>query len=326
MLDDVRMRQPVQSALPVPADVPPAQVAALRAFNRFWTRRIGVLEPAEGGVTLAELRVLYELAQGEAATAGALARALGMDAGFLSRVLRRLRERGWLASTPVAGDARQALLQLTRDGQAAFAPLQARSQAQAAALLAPLGPTERDRALGAMQALRELLGEMPAPPRARAAVLRDPRPGDGGWVVQQHGEIYAREHGYDSRFEALVAEVVAKMLRGWDPAWEKGWIAELDGERVGSVFVVRKAATVAQLRLLILAPRARGLGLGGRLVDEAVAFARERGYRRLVLWTNGQLDAARAIYAARGFACVASEPLHDYGRALTGETWELKLR
>jgi GNAT superfamily N-acetyltransferase len=166
----------------------------------------------------------------------------------------------------------------------------------------------------------------PGEPRARTVQLRDPRPGDLGWVVMQHGEVYAREYGYTSAFEALVAEVAANLLNRFDAAWEKGWIAELDGERVGSVFVARKSATIAQLRLLILAPHARGLGLGGRLVDECIAFARGKGYRKLVLWTNGQLDAARAIYQSRGFTLVDSEPLEAYGQKLVSETWSLDLR
>jgi GNAT superfamily N-acetyltransferase len=157
-------------------------------------------------------------------------------------------------------------------------------------------------------------------------VLRDPRPGDMGWVVQQHGEIYAREYGYNDEFEGLVAGIAAEYIRKFDPACEKGWIAEIDGERVGSVFVVRQSATVAKLRLLILTPGARGMGLGGRLVDECIAFARGKGYRKIVLWTNGQLEAARTIYRSRGFRCLSTEPLHAYGlTSLTSETWELKL-
>jgi GNAT superfamily N-acetyltransferase len=163
------------------------------------------------------------------------------------------------------------------------------------------------------------------PREAADIVLRAPRPGDMGWVVQQHGELYAREYGYTQAFEALVARIASDLLRRFDPQREAGWIAEVDGRRVGSVFLVRKSATVAQLRLLILRPEARGLGLGGRLVDACLAFARDKGYRKVVLWTNGQLDAARAIYRSRGFALVGSEPLHDYGQDLVSETWELRL-
>ena len=303
-----------------------AQVKALRGFNRFYTRRIGVLDPYLGGeLSLTEVRVLYELAHNDQPTESELGRDLGLDAGYLSRILRRFEQRGWLERAPSPADARQSLLRLTPAGHEAFAPLQQRSRDEAAAMLAPLPHDERDRVIAAMQAVQRAL-DGTAPARSRTVILRDPRPGDLGWVVQQHGEVYAREYGYTSEFEALVAEVAAGYLRSFDPAWEKGWIAELDGERVGSVFVVRKSATVAQLRLLILAAQARGLGLGGRLVDECISFARAKGYRKMVLWTNGQLAAARAIYAARGFQLVSSEPLHAYGQDLVGETWELRLR
>lgn len=310
------------SAPPVAA----AHVQAVRGFNRFYTRRIGVLDPSLGGeLSLTEVRVLGELAQTDQPTATELGRELGLDAGYLSRILRRFEQRGWIERTPSPADARQSLLRLTTAGRRAFAPLQERSERDAAALLAPLARRQREDVVAAMATLERALGQAGRAP-ARTIVLRDPRPGDLGWVVQQHGEIYAREYGYTSEFEALVAEVAAAYLRKFDPAREKGWIAELDGERVGSVFVVRKSATVAQLRLLILCPQARGLGLGKRLVDECIAFAQSRGYRKMVLWTNGQLDAARAIYASRGFERVATEPLRAYGQSLTGETWELALR
>ncbi|WP_427912338.1 bifunctional helix-turn-helix transcriptional regulator/GNAT family N-acetyltransferase [Ramlibacter sp. MMS24-I3-19] len=303
-----------------------AQVQALRGFNRFYTRRIGVLDPYLGGeLSLTEVRVLYELAHNDQPTASELGRGLTLDAGYLSRILRRFEQRGWLERAPSPADARQSLLRLTRAGRDAFAPLQQRSHDEAEAMLAPLPHAQRDRVVAAMQTLQRALGDL-EPPAARTVLLRDPRPGDLGWVVQQHGEVYAREYGYTTEFEALVAEVAASYLRTFDPDWEKGWIAELDGERVGSVFVVRKSATVAQLRLLILSAHARGLGLGGRLVDECIAFARGKGYRKMVLWTNGQLAAARAIYASRGFQLVSSEPLHAYGQKLVGETWELRLR
>ncbi|MGZ5846749.1 MAG: bifunctional helix-turn-helix transcriptional regulator/GNAT family N-acetyltransferase [Ramlibacter sp.] len=309
-----------------PSPVAAAHVEALRGFNRFYTRRVGVLDPYLGGdLSLTEVRVLYELAHRDQPTASELGRDLGLDAGYLSRILRRFESRHWLERAPSPADARQSLLRLTAAGHQAFAPLQQKSREDAAALLAPLPAARRERAIAAMGTLQRALDDgVPAP--ARTIVLRDPRPGDLGWVVQQHGEIYAREYGYSTEFEALVAEVAAGYLRKFDPAWEKGWIAELDGERVGSVFVVRKSATVAQLRLLILAPQARGLGLGGRLVDECIAFARAKGYRKMVLWTNGQLAAARAIYAGRGFKLVDSEPLDAYGQRLVGETWELPLR
>lgn len=302
------------------------QVQAVRAFNRFYTQRIGVLDPYLGSeFSLTEVRVLYELAHRDQPTASELGRDLSLDPGYLSRILRRFEHKGWLERAPSPADARQSLLRLTAGGRQAFEPLQQRSRDEAAALLEPLAPAQRERAIAAMEAIQRLL--QPDVARARTVQLRDPRPGDLGWVVMQHGEVYAREYGYGSGFEALVAEVAAGYLKNFDPQREKGWIAELDGERVGSVFVVRKSATVAQLRLLVLAPHARGLGLGGRLVDECITFARSKGYRKLVLWTNGQLQAARAIYAARGFQLTGSEPLDaDYGQGLVSETWSLELR
>lgn len=306
--------------------VPASQVKAVRAFNRFYTQRIGVLDPyLASEFSLTEVRVLYELAHRDQPTASELGRDLALDAGYVSRILRRFESRGWLARVASPADARQSLLRLTEAGHAAFAPLQQKSRDEAAALLDALEPAQRARAIEAMDTLQQLL-DPAAPRKARTVVLRDPGPGDLGWVVQAHGEIYAREYRFTSDFEALVAEIAAKFLRKFDPRWEKGWIAELDGERVGSVFVVRKSPTVAQLRLLILTPAARGHGLGGRLTDECIAFARARGYRKLALWTNGHLDAARAIYAARGFVLTHSEPYPAHGQDLVSETWELRLR
>ncbi|TFZ00759.1 GNAT family N-acetyltransferase [Ramlibacter henchirensis] len=308
-----------------PSSVSAAHVKAVRGFNRFYTQRIGVLDPYLGSdFSLTEVRVLYELAHRDQPTASELGRDLSLDPGYLSRILRRFEHKGWLERVPSPADARQSLLRLTRSGREAFEPLQQRSRDEASALLQPLPPGQRERVIAAMQTVQRLLA--PDEARTRTVQLRDPRPGDLGWVVMQHGEIYAREYGYSDEFEALVAEVASGYLKNFDPHWEKGWIAELDGERVGSVFVVRKSATVAQLRLLILSPHARGLGLGGRLVDECIAFARAKGYRKMVLWTNGQLDAARAIYSSRGFTLEESEPLEAYGKKLVSESWSLDLR
>lgn len=304
----------------------PDEVKALRAFNRLYTQRIGVLEPYLGSdFSLTEVRVLYELAHRDQPAASELARDLALDGGYLSRILRRFEAKGWLQRAPSPADARQSLLKLTEAGYAAFAPLQQRSRDEAGALLASLPAGQRSEMLQAMGRLQRLLVPEAAPAKPRAAVLRDPQPGDIGWVVEQHGAIYAREYGWNAEFEALVAQVAADFLKHFQPQWEKCWIAELDGQRVGSVFVVRKSATVAQLRLLILTAEARGLGLGGRLTDECLAFARARGYRKMVLWTNSCLDAARAIYSARGFTLTKSEPYQGFGQALVGETWELKL-
>lgn len=303
-------------------------VNALRHFNRFFTRRIGVLEPYLGSeLSLTEVRVLYELAHQEGCVATELARELGLDNGYLSRVLRRFEKQGWLQRHRNAKDARQQLLSLTESGKATFAPLEERSHQGAASLLAPLLPLQQTKLVEAMQGIERLLSPAPTPPSSppRVVVLRDPQPGDIGWVVQMHGEVYAKEYGWDQRFEALVADIAAQFLRKFDPQWERCWIAELDGERAGAVFVVRKSATVAQLRMLILSPKARGLGLGARLTDECIAFARAKGYRKMVLWTNSCLTTARAIYARRGFQLLKSEPYEDFGHQLVGETWEMKL-
>lgn len=315
--------------LPAPASSTPAATAhikAVRGFNRFYTQRIGVLDPYLGSeFSLTEVRVLYELAHRDQPTATELGRDLSLDAGYLSRILRRFEGKGWLARVPSPADARQSLLKLTEAGHAAFAPLQQQSRDEAAALLAALAPDEQHKVVSAMTTVQRLLAGPDEAAATRTVLLRDPQPGDMGWVVQQHGEIYAREYGWNSEFEALVADIAGKYLKHHRPDCEKCWIAELDGERVGAVFVVRKSATVAQLRMLILTPGARGLGLGGRLSDECIAFARAKGYKKMVLWTNSCLTAARAIYAKRGFALVKSEPYQGFGHDLVGETWELKL-
>ncbi len=307
------------------APVDPEQVRALRAFNRFYTQRTGLLDPYLGSAfSLTEVRVLYELAHHAPCTASELSRRLVLDAGYLSRILRRFGTAGWITRTPSPVDGRQQALALTGEGRAVFEPLQQRSRDEAARLLEPLPEVCREALVAALSRAQALL-EPDAGTPSHTAVLRDPRPGDMGWVVQQHGALYAREYGWNSEFEALVAEIAAGMIRQHDPAWERGWIAELDGERVGSVFVVRKGETEAQLRMLILTPAARGLGLGARLTDECLAFARGKGYTKMVLWTNSNLLAARAIYARRGFALVHSEAYHGYGHDLVGETWELVL-
>jgi DNA-binding MarR family transcriptional regulator/GNAT superfamily N-acetyltransferase len=308
-----------------PSRLEVAQVKAVRAFNRFYTQRIGVLDPYLGSeLSLTEVRVLYELAHRDQPTASELRRDLALDAGYLSRILRRFEGKGWLARAPSPADARQSLLRLTEAGHAAFAPLQQKSRDEAASLLGGLAAPARARLIEAMATMQQLL-DPHGTVAGRTVVLRDPLPGDMGWVVQQHGEIYWREYRFNSEFEALVAGIAAKYIEKFDPRCDKGWIAEIDGERVGSVFVVRRSATIAQLRLLIITPDARGVGLGGRLVDECIAFARGKGYRKLMLWTQRNLLAARAIYRSRGFLCVKSEPYPAFGRKLVSEVWELKL-
>jgi DNA-binding MarR family transcriptional regulator/GNAT superfamily N-acetyltransferase len=311
------------------ARVAPADVKAVRAFNRFYTQRIGVLKRyLDTDFTLTEVRVLYELAHRPPLAARDLVRDLELDAGYLSRILRRFEQAGWVAKAPAPHDRRQHLLRLTEDGYATFAPLQQKSRDETAALLAGIPAKARPRLIGALQTVHALLAPpagTPSAAPARKIVLRDPRPGDLGWVVQAHGELYAREYGFDSGFEALVAQIAAKFLRQFDPAREKGWIAEVDGQRAGCVFLVRKSATVAQLRLLLVTPEARGLGLGGRLTDACIAFARDKGYRRIMLWTQSNLTAARAIYAARGFVLKESEANRAFGQDLVSEIWERPL-
>jgi len=305
----------------------PAAVKAIRRFNRFYTSRIGMLDPYLGSdLSLTDVRVLYELAHRQTPVASEIGRDLRLDAGYLSRILRRFEAAGWLTREPHGRDGRQSVLRLTEAGHAAFAPLQQKSRDEAAALLSPLPPADRQQVVDAMARIERLLDPASAPARTRTIVLRDPLPGDMGWVVQQHGELYAREYGWNGEFEALVADIVAGFVRKFQPEWEKCWIAELDGERVGAIFVVRKSAATAQLRLLLLAPAARGMGLGARLTDECIAFARNKGYRKMVLWTNSCLEAARAIYAKRGFRLDKAEPYEGFGKQLVGETWSLKLR
>ncbi len=310
---------------PISPKVSAKHVKALRGFNRFYTQRIGVLSPyLDSAFSLTDVRVLYELAHRQHPTATELGRDLALDAGYLSRILRRFESREWLVRVPSPADARQSLLQLTEAGYAAFAPLQQRSRDEAAALLAPLSGTARQALTQALNTVQQLLDPQ-TESRAPKLTLRDPLPGDMGWVIQQHGEIYAREYGWNAEFETLVAGIVAGYMRDHRAGVDRCWIAELDGERAGSAFVVRKSATVAQLRLLILTPQARGLGLGARLTDECISFARSKGYKKMMLWTNSCLDSARAIYARRGFKLVKSEPHTGFGKNLVGETWELKL-
>jgi DNA-binding MarR family transcriptional regulator/GNAT superfamily N-acetyltransferase len=310
----------------MPSKVLSHHVKAVRSFNRFYTQRIGVLDPyLASEFSLTEVRLLYELAHRDQPTPSELARDLKLDGGYLSRILRRFEAKGWLARVPSPADARQSLLKLTDAGHAAFAPLQQRSRDEAAALLHPLPDADRDKFIAALDTVQRMLDPSAAPPETRTVLLRDLKPGDMGWVVQQHGEVYAREYGWDMTFEAMVADIAARLIKSFDPARERAWIAEMNGERVGCVFVVRKTNSVAQLRLLILTQHARGLGLGAQLTDEAVAFARSKGYKKMVLWTNSILAAARDIYIKRGFKLVKSEPYHGFGQDLVGETWELVL-
>ncbi|HKG92903.1 MAG TPA: helix-turn-helix domain-containing GNAT family N-acetyltransferase [Gemmatimonadaceae bacterium] len=302
-------------------------VAAVRRFNRFYTRRIGALNEGllRSPFSLTESRVLYELAQRDRPTATELGRELGIDAGYLSRILRDFERRGLLEREPSPADARQSHLGLTSAGREAYAEIDRRSSDEIAAMLGALPPDDRRRLLGAMRAVETLLGDADAAPDAPPYTLRSHRPGDIGWVVHRHGVLYWQEYGWDERFEALVAAVVAEFVQKLDPARERCWIAERGGEIVGSVFLVRQTDEVAKLRLLLVEPSARGLGLGRRLVDECIAFARAAGYRRITLWTNSVLTAARHIYEQTGFRLVRAEPHTLFGPEQLGETWEKEL-
>jgi len=301
------------------------RVDAVREFNRFYTRRIGVLDEAYLGsrFSLTEVRVLYELAHRDAATASEVARELGLDTGYLSRILRSFTRRGVIAKSRAADDARKTILRLTARGRRVIVPLEARARTQTGAMLDDVPVPQQARVVEAMHEIeRSLAGSTPARPRI---ALRSHRPGDIGWVVERHGTLYWKEYGWDETFEALVAGIVAKFIEHLDPERERCWIAELDGEPVGCVFCVRKSKSVAKLRLLLVEPRARGLGIGGRLVDECIQFARAGGYRELTLWTNDVLVAARHIYERAGFRLVESEPHHSFGKDLVGQNWTLRL-
>jgi DNA-binding MarR family transcriptional regulator/N-acetylglutamate synthase-like GNAT family acetyltransferase len=309
----------------VPVSRQEEQVAAVRAFSRFYTRQIGLLEEHlyDSEFSLTEVRVIYELAQRDGLTASDLGRDLGLDAGYLSRLLKRFEARGLVIRTPSEHDARQSVLALTPEGRAAFAPLDQASHDEIAAMLDRLPADERESLVAAMRRVQRLLGGAPEPePPYR---LRGPRPGDIGWVVHRQGLLYATEYGWDQTFEALVAEIAAAFVKNFDPARENAWIAEREGEIVGSVFLVRQSDEIAKLRLLYVEASARGLGLGRRLVDECIRFARDRGYRTLTLWTNDVLVSARRIYEAAGFRLVEEERHHSFGKDLVGQNWVLDL-
>jgi DNA-binding MarR family transcriptional regulator/GNAT superfamily N-acetyltransferase len=301
------------------------RVEAVRGFNRRYTQQIGVLTRGylQSPFSLAEVRVLYELAHRKMPAASELAHDLGLDAGYLSRILRGFRQRGLIARKTSDGDARRTLLSLTPRGHKVFAPLDRRARDQIGAMLRGLDPADQQRLVGAMNTIETLLGARPGP--GAPYVLRPHRVGDMGWVVHRHGVLYAREYGWDEQFEALVAGIVAKFIQKYDAKRERCWIAEIAGEPVGSVFCVMRSKTVAQLRLLLVEPNARGLGLGTALANECVRFSRTVGYRKIMLWTNSVLDAARRIYERAGFRLVQEESHHSFGHDLVGQNWELTL-
>jgi DNA-binding MarR family transcriptional regulator/N-acetylglutamate synthase-like GNAT family acetyltransferase len=297
------------------------RIDEVRRFNRFYTQKIGVLDEGllRSRFSLTEVRVLYELAHGGARTARELGATLGIDAGYLSRIVHRFVRGGLLARAIAERDGRTRPLELTTAGRRAFAPLDARAREQVAALLAPLAATEQTRLCAALRTVELLLGGLHE--SARQWTLRGPRPGDLGWVVQRHGALYASEYGWDVEFERLVARIVAD----FDPERDRCWMAELDGERVGCVLVVHESKTVARLRLLLVEPQARGLGIGARLVEECVQRARQAAYRRLDLWTQSNLHAARRIYERAGFRLVREKKHRSFGHDLVAQDWSLAL-
>jgi DNA-binding MarR family transcriptional regulator/GNAT superfamily N-acetyltransferase len=301
------------------------QISAVRSFNRFYTSRLGVLDQQllKSPFSLSEARVLYEIATLENPAAKQIGIELGLDPGYLSRIIQNFDDCGLVTRKPLPSDRRQHQLSLTAKGRQAFDKLDRSSDNEVAALLAALPEGGRDRLIGAMAVIENLLGDASGPPPP--AILREPRPGDMGWVVQSHGALYAREYGFNSSFESLVAEISAKFLASFDASRERCWIAELDGAPVGSVFLVRHSDDVAKLRLLLVDPAGRGQRLGQRLVAECVAFAQQCGYRKITLWTQSILVAARKIYQDSGFVLVGSEPHRSFGQSLIGETWELEL-
>jgi DNA-binding MarR family transcriptional regulator len=300
------------------------RVDSVRRFNRFYTQRIGVL--AENFLrtpfTLAEGRVLFELANREESSPGDIAAALDLDAGYLSRILRRFERDGLVKRTPSPTDGRRAVLALTGAGREAFAPLNERSHDDIVALLAPLPPERQERVLSAMATIAQAL----APDRLAADImLRDPEPGDYGWIIERHGALYSAEYGFNANMEGYVAEVLGAYITNLQPGRDRCWIAERNGVRCGCVFVVHENATTARLRMLLTEPSVRGSGLGRRLVRACITFAREAGYKKMVLWTHAVLTAARTIYAGEGFVMTATESNDLFGPPLVSETWELEL-
>ena len=304
---------------------PPSAAARVRRFNRFYTRRLGLLHAGHlhSPFSLAEVRVLYELAHLEHPTASGIAAALDLDPGYLSRLLRGLRQRGLVAARAAARDRRRHQLTLTERGRKAFAGLDARATAEVAAMLARLSPAQERQLLRSLSAVEALLGDAPA--AAPALALRAPEPGDLGWVVERHGELYAKEYGWGGEFERLVAGIVGEFAAGEAGPGRRCWIATLDGERAGCVFLVPASRRAGRLRLLLVEPWARGRGVGSRLVAACTEAARSAGYRTLTLWTNDVLAAARRIYQRAGFRLVKSERHRSFGKRLVGQTWELDL-
>jgi DNA-binding MarR family transcriptional regulator/GNAT superfamily N-acetyltransferase len=311
----------------LPMDPMPARIQAVRRFNRFYTRQIGLLQEGllKTPFSLAEARVMYELAHHAETTATDLGETLRLDAGYLSRILGSFEEQELVHKRRSPDDGRRFLLSLTRRGQEAFAGLNAASSREIRAMLDDLAEEDQDRLVHAMATIEGLLGAEPE--RKVPYILRPHQSGDMGWVVQQHGVLYNREYGWGEEFEALVAGIVSRFIQEFDRKKERCWIAEREGENVGSVFLVNhpEREGVAKLRLLLVEPSARGLGIGRRLVQECTRFARQAGYDTITLWTNDVLTAARNIYASEGYRLVHQEPDDTFGPGIVSETWELEL-
>jgi DNA-binding MarR family transcriptional regulator/GNAT superfamily N-acetyltransferase len=305
------------------------RIEAVRRFNRFWTRRIGVLRDGllHTPHSLTEARLLFEIANRDGASASELSRDLGLDPGYLSRTLARLEGQGLVAKTPSEADARRRLLSLTSEGREAFSLLDARSREEVSELLGDLSERHRQRLVEAMGTIEGILTEGGIGFKfSEPFFLRAHEPGDMGWIIHRHGTLYAEEYGWDERFEALVARICADFINDYNPARERCWIAEAGGERVGSVLLVEESEEVAKLRLLLVEPEARGMGLGNRLVEECIRFAESRGYAKLTLWTNSVLHSARRIYEEHGFELVDEEEHHSFGKDLVGQNWEITLQ
>jgi DNA-binding MarR family transcriptional regulator/GNAT superfamily N-acetyltransferase len=305
------------------------RIASVRRFNRFYTRQIGVLRKTflDSPYSLGEARVFYEIASGHSLTASEIGRALDLDAGYLSRVLHNFEKRGLIERKASASDARQSHLALSPRGRIAYAPLEARSQRDTGAMLGKLNAAEQTRLIAAMTTIETLLGGAAEakPPGRRDYVLRAPAPGDFGWIVKRHAELYAEECGWTAPFEGVCAQIVADFANNKDSKRERCWIAEMDGENVGIVMLVKDSPTVARIRLLLVDPKARGLGLGARLTDEAIRFARRAGYRKITLWTHSVLTAARHIYQQAGFTLTSSEKRKSFGKRVVSEYWDMEL-
>jgi len=300
------------------------RVAAVRAFNRFYTQHIGVLRDGwlDSSFSLTQARVLYEIAQRQPVTATVIARELQLDAGYLSRILQRFLKSGLVHKAASPSDGRQSLLSMTAKGRRAYAPVEARAIGQVGATLEKLSASGQERLVTSLRTAHSLLAGTHTP---ADIVLRPPRPGDLGWIVARHGAIYAEEYGWAEEFEGLCAQIVADFAKTFDANCERCWVAELDGENAGSAFLAKDSESVARLRLLLVEPSARGLGIGQRLTEECVRFARECGYRRITLWTHQNLTAARHIYARAGFTLTSSEAKHSFGQNVVSEHWDLTL-